>query len=292
MKQSLQDFLRAVLIISCALMVAGVVLHFSFGAKYFSKVDNQNNEEPVVQKSVMTIIDECKPLDISIGDKVAIIRVDDVQAYAWGETTRLMIDDALERNIPLTLGIIPKGFSDDVALVAFLKQRACNLEFALHGWNHQLQEDGVTPEFEGLDQETATARLTWGVHELRRAFGKDVALKTWIPPQNVQSEGTAVAAFALGFTRLSTEGTAQWDYDATSYAYDTNEVLPPAQVVAECEQKVIEDGTCIIMMHPQIYADDLNHNQSRYEAYYLTLLDELVAAGYSFARFEDLDTRE
>ena len=291
MKRKLQEFLRSVLIIASALMVAGVVLHFSFGTDGIPAVSTVGEElkNDFLGDALAT---KCQPFSTQLGDKVAVLRIDDVHAYAWGETTRLMINDALDRGIPLTLGIIPKNFSQDPSLVAFHKERECNLEFALHGWNHQIQSDGVTPEFANLSQATATARMTWGVHELDKAFGEQLDMKTWVPPQNVQSTGTAKAALALGFTRLSTEGAGKWDYDASSYAYDTEVVVPAEQVVAECDAQIAEDGKCIIMMHPQVYADGLEHNQTRYEEYYLKLLDDLIADGYTFARFADLDTGE
>ena len=303
MRAALMVYARALLIILIAASVAGVVLHVMFWSWIVTIFAPEEPAAPVAVKmesatpstEVVTIksivLPSCINKPTASSSKLAVLRIDDVQAYAWGETTRKMIADAHERNAPLTLGIIPKGFSDDVVLSAYLRDRACNLEFALHGWNHQMQDDGVTPEFVGLDEAQAEARLQWGIHELRKAGIE--SLQTWIPPQNEHSVGTAAAAAELGFTRLSTEGDGVWDYDATSYVYGVDQqLLEPEVVVADCEAQIAEDGKCIIMLHPQNYANGLDHDEQVYNDYYIALIDQLADAGYTFARFADLDTAQ
>src|SRR5690606_17222076 len=82
----------------------------------------------------------CHPIDIKHGEKTIVVRLDDVQATLFKETAKRMIDDALDREVMLSLGVIPKGLDGDKDLVRFLKKRLCNIEIALHGWDHSSRE--------------------------------------------------------------------------------------------------------------------------------------------------------
>lgn len=274
MIQRIRTFVAApttpLLLVAVAMVCGSVLLNFGIGS-------SSGTPEPVA----------CEPIPVVLEGKVAILRVDDVQGWAWGETTRLMIDDALSRGAVLTLGVIPKHLDSDPHLLTFLRARLCNLEIALHGWDHAVLSDGVTPEFATLEREPAKERLEQGLAVLKANFESDV--KTWIPPQNMHSTGTVEAVRELGLTRSSTEGSAVWDYDATTWDYDTNELVRPEDTLAACEESVASSGMCIIMLHPQNYAIYDEYNEELYTGYYLALLDLLQLHGYTFARFADVD---
>jgi predicted deacetylase len=146
----------------------------------------------------------CTPADREKSDRMVVLRVDDIQAYAWRETSMRMIEDAENNGIPLTLGVIPAGLSADSELVAFLKEHRCHHEFALHGWNHAGGEGGDQPEFRDLTKQEAYDRIVPGIAMLHEIV--DDPIVTWIPPLNVHSKGTEEALRELGFVYLSTEG--------------------------------------------------------------------------------------
>lgn len=243
---------------------------------------------PVVAvDTVDTPLESCVPMPAIVGSKTVVLRVDDVQAFAWPSTTRMMVTDAEARNIPLALGIIPKKFGEDVELIRFLKERDCRLEFALHGFDHQSHgENDEIAEFEDLSKEDATHRLEHGLQEL--ALVSDEPVRTWIPPLNRHSSGTQEALQDLGVTRFSTEGTAKWDYDAATFSYDVNALTPTDKVLADCEASFEESDVCIIMMHPQDFTTDNWHDAAKYDAHYLDLIDRLYGKGYSFGTFESV----
>ncbi len=229
----------------------------------------------------------CMSMPRVAGEKTVILRLDDVQAFAWPSTTRMMIEDAESRNAPLTLGIIPKNFSADTELVSYLKEHGCNHEFALHGFDHQSHgENGEIAEFEDLSYEVAKDRLAFGLQEL--AVVTDKKVETWIPPLNVHSTGTKEALTELGVNRWSTEGKALWDYDATTFSYDTNALTPTDKVLEDCESAFAEGDVCIIMMHPQDFTTNDFHDAQKYDAHYLDLIDRLFGRGYGFGTFEDV----
>lgn len=229
----------------------------------------------------------CEPLSTIVSDKTVVLRVDDIQAYAWPSTTRMMIEDAESRNAPLTLGIIPKKFTNDTELVAYLKAKSCRHEFALHGFDHKSHgENEELAEFENLTKEEALHLLQDGLEEI--SIVSDTQVETWIPPLNRHSTGTVEALLELGITRHSTEGEAKWDYDASTFSYDTNALTPTDKVLADCEASFAESDVCIIMLHPQDFTTNNFHDADKYDAYYLDLLDRLFGRGYGFGTFSSV----
>jgi len=234
---------------------------------------------------------ECVDLPKIVGEKTVVLRIDDVQAYAWPSTTRMMIEDAASRNMPLVLGVIPNKLSLDTELVSFLRDRNCHYEIALHGFDHlSVGENQEIAEFEQLSYSQAYNRLSRGLDELRVL--KDKRIRTWIPPLNRHSTGTQEALNELGLDRWSTEGVNTWDYDASTYSYDTNSLNSTDDVLEGCEVTFAESDVCIIMLHPQDFTTNDFHDAEKYDGYYLDLLDRLFAAGYSFGTFRDLDLSE
>lgn len=238
--------------------------------------------EPVEEGLVVS----CPPRESVQGERLVVLRVDDVQAYAWSETSMRMIEDAEKEGIPLTLGVIPAGLLSDGTLVSFLKKRPCTHEFALHGWNHGEGESGNTPEFGELTKDEARARIIPGMETLSHLTLEPVV--TWIPPLNVHSKGTDDALHELGFTYLSTEGKGVYDYDSATFRYGTNVLVGPEMVMEECENAFQVDGHCIVMIHPQDFTDGPVHNETKYKTYYLDLIEAFKAQNVTFVRMRDL----
>ncbi len=287
--------LKNTFIVIIAVSLAGGVFYYMFHGmvENFFLVENTQDlitesleiPEEVIEEEYVTTAEVCNSTKNIISDKTVILRVDDVQAYAWKETTIKMITDAEALGIPLTLGVIPKNISTDKILVNFLKQHECNLELALHGWDHGVHDDGVTPEFIGLSKKEATERLTQGIQSIQEITEEPV--QTWIPPQNIQSEGTSEALKELGIKIISTEGSAIWDYDATTFEYGKEELINPVEVFSACSKAFETQNTCVVMMHPQNFADGLIHDEELYKRNYVGLLERFKDAGYTFARFKD-----
>ncbi len=274
------------------LLFVSAVLYFSLFSFFnkdslLAKNDNPDN----LNLNRFFVKDDCNPSQIKITDKTVILRVDDVQAYAWSDITKKMIKDAEVRHIPLTLGVIPKGLLTDVDTVKFLKQHKCNLEFALHGWDHGASINYEMPEFLDLSFDESVERMKKGLKIL--SVLTDEPIITWIPPENDESDEAVKAAKSLGMKIVSSEGEEEWDYDTTTFVYgDVNKLIKPEQNVAECAEIFKTEDVCIIMLHPQNYDNDYVDEESKkdnnlYNDYYLQLLDQLQAAGYHFARFKD-----
>ncbi len=272
--EKLSNTLRLVgIFVAFGAMVGGVIF-FAF----FSK--------PGATSTEVATNDTCIPLFGTVSDKTVILRVDDIQAYSWRETSERMIADAGAREIPLTLGVVPLGLHDDKALSTFLKTHSCRHELALHGLTHSGGEYGNYPEFGAYTKDEARKHVMLGL-EVLRGITQD-AIVTWIPPFNVHSQGTVEALHELGFQYLSSEGKGQFDYDTSTFSFDTDSLVVPEKIVEACKVGFETSSYCIIMLHPQDFADGLAHSEEKYQEYYINLLDILQNEGFTFARMNEL----
>ncbi len=229
---------------------------------------------------------DCLPIESNLSDKTVVLRVDDIQAYSWRETSMKMITEAASRGIPLTLGVIPTGLSEDGELVTFLKNYSCQVEFALHGLTHNAEEGADMPEFGTYTKDKASSKIASGQLLLDSITADSIV--SWIPPLNVQSIGTREALRELGFTHISAEGTGKFDYDAATYRYDVNTLVSPLDVIKSCNKTFETSTHCVVMLHPQDFATGLNHDEEKYTQYYETLLDVFEKEGVTFSRLKDL----
>jgi predicted deacetylase len=197
-----------------------------------------------------------------------------------------MLADAKARSIPLTLGVIPLGLNEDAELVSYLKTNACTVELGLHGFSHDGGEYEEYPEFGTSTKEEANVRILQGLDILKNITADQIV--TWIPPLNEHSEGTIAALGQLGFTHLSSEGKGVFDYDAATFTYTTDSLVSPEEVIKQCTSAFKTSTYCIIMLHPQDFAEGLMHSQEKYEQYYLGLLDAFVREGVTFSRLKDI----
>ena len=210
-----------------------------------------------------------------------VFRVDDVQAFTWRTVTMKMVEDASLRDVPLVLGVIPSGLTEDQVTVNFLRDNRCDLEIAMHGYDHQNQP----PEFSDLSFSEAEKRLLGGKEILSYLSGEEVV--TFIPPHNRYSRGTEEALSSTGFKVLSAEGDNTYDYTASTYDSNKSALIPVETVVSRCQADLEKDGLCVVMLHPQDYATNLEFDPEKYQ-HYLSLLDQLQTLEASFVRFNDI----
>ncbi len=214
-----------------------------------------------------------------------VVRIDDVQAKAMTETTLAMLDEAYQRQIPLVLGVIPKDLEQDQRLVSMLKRYQCNLEIALHGWYNSVNGNYELAEFGALDFAEAKQRIERGKQVLEKVLGID--LITFIPPNNHYSYETALALARVGVPVVSSEGDAYFDYNASTFDFDKDELEPVEHVIKDCYQGYKEKGLCVIMLHPQDFMTNNSHDQAKFSQY-IYLLDGLQRLDAQFVTFSDL----
>ncbi len=258
------------------LIVLGIVL--ASATKSMAQLSDGHSNLDVIKN----VANSCQPLPRALANSKArvVLRIDDVQAFYLDSISRKMIQDAIDKKAVVTLGVIPNQLDTDVALVNFLKRNICNIELAVHGWNHSVNP----PEFANLNEDQAAQKLKEGIKMLQKIAGRKIV--TFIPPENQYSQGSIPAAQKLGIKAISAEGNSIYDYDASTYDFVSNKLLTSDEVVEKCNYAFSRSQKCIIMLHPQDYITDGALDLNKYK-HYTALLDKLISEGASFTTIED-----
>jgi hypothetical protein len=250
-------------------------------------VETTQNSRTSMLAFASTLI-PCDEVTVETGTHNVILRLDDVQAYGWADISMRMMDDSISRDMPIVAGVIPKGIEEDFQLVRFLEKEACNIEFALHGYDHGAISDfdEVIGEFEKLNYDDANRKLGMGIDEIKHLVESPIV--TFIPPQNRISV-EATAALEQHGLFLSKSGNGYYDYDAKTWNYDENIPVSATDVIKICDETFASgDDLCVIMLHPQDFLDDQGHlSEEKYQEY-IKLLDLIKASEFSTVRFSDM----
>lgn len=228
----------------------------------------------------------CVPIrPIASPDRV-ILRLDDVQAFAYAEITEKLISDASANKMRLTLGVIPHQFDEDQVIQKIIKRNKCNLELALHGWDHSMNSDGTKFEFEQISHDDAKSKIFKGKELLEKT--SDVPVVTFIPPGNEVSEDTQHILQSAGITYLSADhSSSEYGMSATTYDFPNKTLVSNDEILKRCDEKFSQNKLCVIVLHPQDYMTDGKVDPLKYQ-YYLNLLSDLNKKQVASLTFSDL----
>ena len=121
-------------------------------------------------------------------------RFDDVQDYWLNDVQIQFMDVFVEKEIPLTVGIIADSFGDDIKLFNFVNDNhENNFEIASHGM-------GNIP-FTEFSKEEQDDILKQSVQSIEDKLG--ITPKIFVPPQNRFNEDTKQVLVNNGFTHIS-----------------------------------------------------------------------------------------
>ncbi len=221
-------------------------------------------------------------------DNSVILRLDDVQSYHLTDVSLRMMQDAIDRDLPIVAGVIPKGISGEPRIIEFLQKNSCMIEVAIHGLDHKpvIVDGAERGEYAFLSYEDARVRTEEALDELRSASKQQPT--SFIPPYNELSLDSRTALADLGVPIVSALGTSTYDFDAGTWDFDTDEFVTADKVLEDCFLKFANDEKlCVVMLHPQDYINPDNLvDEGRY-AEYIKLLDELKAHdGLQVTRFD------
>lgn len=237
------------------------------------------NHSPI--QEIVSQIQGCQEVARPQSTSMVVLRLDDVQAFAWRDISIEMMRDAIDRNMKISSITIPVQLNTDKALTTFLKTNQCNIELVLHGYDNT----GDPPEFAFLTQEQANQKIDLGLAELSQINSQKVNF--FVPPENTYSPGTSLAIKAKQM-HISAEGGGYYDYNATTYDFTHNKLHDQAHVITECEARIVTDNICILMLHPQDFADDAGQKDIQKYATYLGLLEYLQRKEYRVVTFSEL----
>lgn len=242
---------------------------------------------------IVTLVESfipCEAVPSAQSEFNVILRLDDVQAYGWSDVSMQMMKDAHVYNFPIVAGIIPKNISEEPRLVHFLRRNACNIEFALHGYDHGEISDyvAVVGEFQEINYTDAIDKLQAGKKEI--ATIGPVSVVTFIPPQNMISVEGELALRDENLY-LSKTGNSYFDIDAKTWSYEYQEPISATEVMRDCQRSYSAgDNLCVIMLHPQDYVDSEGVlDMKKYEEY-RKLLHLVSRSEVAVVRFSDMIT--
>ena len=256
-------------------LILAIIVAFSI----YSVVKGQTPTE-----LLSNIINPCREFSVVKSSRMAIIRIDDIQAYWLEKVSIKMIDDAKALYIPVSLGVIPKDMEGNTPIRRYLSANLCWIEVAQHGWDHQ----GLTqemPEFGDADFATATSDILQGKAVLENLTGDKIT--TFIPPMNSISDEARRGVREAGIAIISSAGENEFDYGATAFNFMTGTLNSAETIIHDCAKRVVQTSSCVVMMHPQDYTTNNVLDPIKYQLY-LDVLTMLKSNDYTFVRFKDL----
>jgi hypothetical protein len=236
---------------------------------------------------VKEIVYPCKSIIQDNSEKKIILRVDDIQAYSFRESSISIIRDAQKYNMKLVLGIIPVNILEDGEVVKKIKQNKCNLELALHGWDHMAPQADGSFEFESIGKNEALVKIREGKKTLEKISDKQVL--TFIPPGNRISLDAKKALNEEGIKYLSGDDDTNSDYGMSVATFDflANKLIENEEVLKKCDSRFDQKKICVIVVHPQDYMTDDKIDPEKYRKF-TDLLTELRNRNVYSTTFSEL----
>ena len=121
---------------------------------------------------------------------------------------------------------------------------------------------------------------------------------TYIPPYNDISEESK-EIISNYFRIISKDGevvkegekVAEIGQTISTYAYTSNEIVRIEKIVSKCKESLDKTNVCVVTIHPQEYANDINYaiilSKERFVEF-KSMLDELEGLEAEFSTFNDL----
>jgi hypothetical protein len=223
-------------------------------------------------------------------ERVIILRMDDVQAYGWDDISINITETVLKNNMSITLGMIPDGLEKPNPMRAFLMKNSKNpgIEIAQHGTDKH--DDPLTNASVGEIYNSTKI----GMQKIAMSTG--FVPITFVTPFNDYSLESTEAFSKLGFRILSakerefrTNGYLTLiGYDTQTKVYGQPDLVNISTVVYLCNLSLNSKNTCVIMMHPQDYADENGRMDQKKYKEFIELIDGLKKLDAKFVNFKDM----
>jgi len=223
--------------------------------------------------------EDCQIVHHSLRSKNVVLRIDDIQAYGWNSIQEAIIRDSLERKVTLSLGVIPNRFEEGGMIYNLLKDNRCELEIALHGFNHN------DNEFVNISYEEAKQKIEWGLENLKEI---EPNIVTFIPPGNGFSEEPGKIIKEKFRINSAYAWNSKYGTTQTSYDWEELKLVPYEEIIEGCEKDFSAGKVCVIMIHPQDYATGGKLDLKKYQNY-LGLIKGLKEINANFVNFRDLN---
>ena len=221
--------------------------------------------------------------------RLIVIRVDDIQDFAFREAQFFLIKNSIETGIPLSLAIITGMFGEDVELLEGVQKAvASGCEVGVHGWQHENLANCLLNEQISI--------LFQAKSQIKELLGIDTRLL--IPPMFSFDNNTIYAMHEEAYSVMST----CTDYHEPGYVSGIKNIPATVElsilpnnvwqmksvdsVKAEVERSFELYGYAVVVTHLQEFMLNRQLNQSAKETY-SSLLSKLGESCH-FSTFEKL----
>ncbi len=228
----------------------------------------------IISFEIPMIYKSCKVEVNQLSDRNIILRLDDIQSHYLQDLQIKMMNDALDRNLTLSLGVIPFNLLKDNKLSKYLNKNKCKLEICLHGF------DNVDYEFSNLSYDEADRKIKKGLKILNK-IEKNIV--TFIPPNNAFSNESEQAIYDNEMLISAGFWNSKYGFSQSAYDWEKYELIDYKKVLEECNKDLDNNETCIIMLHPQDYINNYSE--------YTNLLDGLNKLNATIVNFRDFNFR-
>jgi len=223
-------------------------------------------------------------------NRFIIIRVDDIQDFAFRDAQLFLLKQSTETNVPLSLAIIAGMFGEDTEILDAVQSAvASGCEVGVHGWKHEnLTKLSMTEQMNVLFQ---------AKNRIKDLLGIDTQLL--IPPMFSFNTNTISAMRHESYRIISTcrdfhepsniSGITNVPatVELSTLVNDAWQMKSVDAINAEVENSVELYGYAAIVTHPQEFLSNGQINQAASESY-INLLAKLSET-YKFTTFEKLN---
>lgn len=222
-------------------------------------------------------------------DHFIVIRVDDIQDFAFRDAQLFLLEHGVENKLPLSLAVIAGMFGEDLEILEAVRLAvASGSEVGVHGWKHE-----NLAHF-SLDEQISI--LFQAKSRIKQLLGVDTRLL--VPPMFSFDNNTISAMSQESYDIVST----CTDFHEPSFISGIKNIPATVElsillnnvwqmksidtISAEVEKSFESYGYAAIVTHPQEFTSDGQINQTSTESY-VNLLAKLNET-YQFTTFENL----
>lgn len=223
---------------------------------------------------------------------VLVMRVDDIQDFAFREAQLFLLTESMVSNVPLSLGVIAGVFGEDKDLVETIALAVkSGSEVSVHGWKHEdLAELSFNEQASLLSQ--ARSRI---------AEVLAVDTKVLVPPMFSFNEDTMGAMYQEGYDVISAEETVLTagvrtkvisvpaTVQLSNYSSGAWQMKDTGSIEAEVSNSIRKYGFAVIVTHPQEFITDGELDQTGVESY--RTLVRTLKESYSFKTLEAVSAK-
>ena len=221
-----------------------------------------------------------------------IIRIDDIQDFAFEEGQNYLLNYHAKNKIPADLAVIPGRIGSENETINLLRRCIQNgSEISSHGWLHE--DLGL------LSEGTQIQLLHKASIKLKRTLG--IESRILVPPMYSYNNSTLEAMRKTGYDILSSSVDQSGSYGTKNDIYfipatvELSEFNDPGwtmknweAILAEVSESVESYGYAVIVLHPQEFLLDNTLNFDSVKNY--EILIALLSQQYNLTDFEVLQS--